>query len=372
MEAIGRLAGGVAHDFNNLLTVVLSYASLLLPTFDPDDRRRGYLDEVRRAGERGAALTQQLLAFSRQQVIERRVLDLAQIVREMDDMIRRLVGEDITVEAAIAPDLGCIRADAGSIEQVIMNLVINARDAMSGGGKLTIEAGNVDVDETYGREHLGGRTGAHVRLTIGDNGTGMDKATQQLIFEPFFTTKPKGKGTGLGLATVFGIVTQSGGSIRVHSEPGQGTTFEVYLPRTDEVSEREAPRTAATSLRGAETVLVAEDEEQLRSVVRRALEQQGFSVLVACSGQQALELCEGHAGAIDLLITDVVMPGVSGRQLAEQLASLRPTMRVLYMSGYTENAIANHDVGDARMAFLPKPFTPEVLVRKVRETLDER
>jgi two-component system cell cycle sensor histidine kinase/response regulator CckA len=370
MEAIGRLAGGVAHDFNNLLTVVLSYVSLLLPTFAPHDRRREHLEEIGRAGERGAALTQQLLAFSRQQVIERRVLDLALIVGDMGAMIRRLVGEDVAVEAAIAPDLGRIKADAGSIEQVILNLVINARDAMPAGGTLRIEARNVELDEGSGHEHLGGGAGAHVLLAIHDTGTGMDRATQQRIFEPFFTTKPKGKGTGLGLATVFGIVTQAGGHIRVDSAPGRGTTFEVYLPRTDEACERAAPRTAAAPLEATETILVAEDEAPLRGVVRHALEQQGFTVLVAGSGHEAIELCGRHAGRIDLLLTDVVMPGLGGRELAAWLAPLRPSMKVLYMSGYTDHAIANHDVGDAKMAFLAKPFTPEALVRKVRETLD--
>jgi PAS domain S-box-containing protein len=375
MEAIGRLAGGVAHDFNNLLTVVLSYTSLLLPSFGPHDRRREFVDEMRRAGERGAALTQQLLAFSRQQVIQPTVLDLAQIVGDMNAMIRRLVGEDVIVEAAIAPDLGCIKADAGSIEQVILNLVINARDAMPGGGTLTLEARNVDVDEAHGREHLGGLSGAHVRLAVRDTGVGMDPATQQRIFEPFFTTKPKGKGTGLGLATVFGIVTQAGGHIQVHSEPGEGTTFEVYLPRADEVEAHETPGSAAaaaSSLEGTETILVAEDEEQLRNVVRRALEQQGFSVLVAGSGDEALERFGGHAGKIDLLVTDMVMPGLSGRELAQRLAPLRPSMKILYISGYTEDAIASPAAGEARMTLLPKPFTPETLLRKVRETLDGR
>jgi PAS domain S-box-containing protein len=368
MEAIGRLAGGVAHDFNNLLTVVLSYANLLIPTLDPADRRRDYLEEVRRAGERGAALTQQLLAFSRQQVIERRVLDLAQIVREMDAMIRRLVGEDVVVEAVIAPDLGRIKADASSIEQVILNLVINARDAMPEGGRLLIAAENIELDEAYGREHLGGISGEHVLLSISDTGVGMDKATQQRIFEPFFTTKTKG--TGLGLATVFGIVRQAGGNIWVYSEPGKGTIIKVYLPRTYEVGTREAPRTTGSLFKGAETILVAEDEEPLRQVVRRTLETQGFSVLVASSGAEAIELCQRHQGKIDLLLTDMVMPRMSGRELADRLAPLRPSMKVLYMSGYTENAIANHDVGVARMSFLPKPLTPDALLRKVREVLD--
>jgi PAS domain S-box-containing protein len=371
MEAIGRLAGGVAHDFNNLLTVVLSYASLLLPTFQPNDRRREFVDQMRLAGERGAALTHQLLAFSRQQVIQPRVLDLAEIVRDMNAMIRRLVGEDVTVETVIAPELGRIKADASSIEQVILNLVVNARDAMPGGGRLTLEADNVDVDEAHGREHLGGSAGAHVRLSVSDTGVGMDKATQQLIFEPFFTTKPKGKGTGLGLATVFGIVTQAGGHIRVHSEPGRGTTFEVLLPRTDEALASEVPRGIASSLVGTETILVAEDEAQLRDVVRRALEQQGFSVLVAGSGLEALALFGGHLGQIDLLITDMVMPDLSGRDLAARLAPRRPSMKILYMSGYIEDAIAGHGADDPRTRFLPKPFTPEALVRKVRETLDD-
>jgi PAS domain S-box-containing protein len=368
MEAIGRLAGGVAHDFNNLLTVVLSYTDLLIPTLDPTDRRRNYLEEVQRAGERGAALTQQLLAFSRQQVIERKVLDLARIVLEMDAMIRRLVGEDVVVEAVIAPDLGRIKADASSIEQVILNLVVNARDAMPEGGKLTIEAENVDLDETYGREHLGGIAGEHVLLAISDTGVGMDRATQQRIFEPFFTTKAKG--TGLGLATVFGIVKQAGGNLWVSSEPGKGTIIKVYLPRTHEVAHREVPRSTVRLFQGTETILVAEDEEQLRQVVRRTLENQGFSVLIASSGMEAIELCEQHPGKIDLLLTDMVMPRMSGRELADRLAPLRPSMKVLYISGYTENAIANHDIGDARISFLPKPLTPDTLLRKVREVLD--
>ncbi|HEX2684965.1 MAG TPA: ATP-binding protein [Kofleriaceae bacterium] len=370
MDAMGRLAGGVAHDFSNLLTIVLSYASLLLPAFEPDDRRRHYVEEMKRAGERGVALTQQLLAFSRQQVIEHKVLDLATIVREMDAMIRRLVGEDVTVTTVIAPDLGRIKADASSIEQVILNLVINARDAMPRGGKLTIEAHNDEVDEAYGREHLGGTMGAQVLLAISDTGVGMDQTTQQRIFEPFFTTKSKGKGTGLGLATVFGIVTQAGGNIRVASEPGQGTTFQVYLPRTDEPGEHQVTRSTVISLQGVETILVAEDEEQLRNVVRRTLERQGFSVLMARSGSEAIELCETHAGTIALLLTDLVMPGMSGRELADRLVPLRPSIKILYMSGYTENAIANHDLRDARMAFLAKPFTPESLLHKVRELLD--
>jgi two-component system cell cycle sensor histidine kinase/response regulator CckA len=315
-------------------------------------------------------LTQQLLAFSRQQVIQPRVLDLALIVGDMNAMIRRLVGEDVIVEAVIAPDLGRIKADASSIEQVILNLVVNARDAMRGGGRLTLEARNVDLDEPHGHEHLGGLSGAHVLLAISDTGVGMDRATQQLIFEPFFTTKPKGQGTGLGLATVFGIVKQSGGSISVHSEPGEGTTFRVYLPRTDEVETHEAPRSAASSLEGTETILVAEDEEQVRDVVRRTLEQRGFSVLVACNGHEAIELGGAHPGPIHLLLTDVVMPGLSGRQLADRLSPLRPSMKIVYMSGYTENALASHDAGDARLVLLPKPFTPEALLRKVRDTLD--
>ena len=370
LEAIGRLAGGVAHDFNNLLTVVLSYVNLMLPSFALGDRRRGYLEEVRRAGERGAALTQQLLAFSRQQVVERKVLDLGQILRELDAMIRRLVGDDVEVDVAIADDLEAIKADASSIEQVIVNLVVNARDAMPMGGRLILEARNLDLGEGTGYEHLGGIRGPHVMIAVSDTGIGMDRDTQQRIFEPFFTTKPRGKGTGLGLATAFGAVKQAGGTISVYSEPGRGSTFKVYLPRTTEAREIEAPRGPVRSLRGTETILVAEDEEQLRRVMQRALEEQGFSVLSARDGHEAIALGERHAGPIDLLLTDLVMPNMSGRELVARLAPIRPAMKVLYMSGYTESSIANHDVGDARMAFLPKPMTPDSLVRKVREVID--
>jgi len=371
LEAIGRLAGGVAHDFNNLLSVVLSYTNLLVPTLAADDPRRAHLEEVKRAGERGAALTQRLLAFSRQQVIEQRVLDLGRILGEMAPMLRRLVGEDVAMAVSIAPDLGRIKADSGSIEQVILNLVINARDAMPKGGRLMLELENVELDEAHGREHLGGIAGPHVLLSVSDTGVGMDRATQQRIFEPFFTTKPVGKGTGLGLATVFGIVTQAGGNVWVYSEVGAGTVFKVFLPRTEEEGPREAPRSAATRLGGTETILLTEDEQQLRTVMQRTLEEEGFTVLAAAGGPEAVELCQGYDGEIHLLLTDMIMPRMSGRELVERVAPLRPSMKILFMSGYTERALARRGAGDPRFAFLPKPITPDTLLRKVREVLDD-
>ncbi|HWO17446.1 MAG TPA: ATP-binding protein, partial [Kofleriaceae bacterium] len=369
LEAIGRLAGGVAHDFNNLLTVVLSYVHLLLPAFPQGDPRRHYLDEVKRAGERGAALTRQLLAFSRQQVMARKVIDPAQILREMDTLIRKLAGKRVEVDVAIADDVGNIKADASSIEQVIMNLVVNARDAMPEGGRLSIELRNVDLDAVGAHEQLGDLRGSHVMLAVGDTGIGMDRETQQRIFEPFFTTKPRGKGTGLGLPTVFGIVTQAGGAISVESEPGRGSLFRVYLPLTREALEPAVPRSPVRSLRGTETILVADDDEQLRQVVRQTLEAQGYTVLVAADGPEAIALCERSAGPIHLLLTDLVMPHMSGRELAGRLASIRPAMKVLYMSGYAEVVTASHDLGATHAALLQKPITPESLLRKLREVL---
>ena len=369
LEAVGRLAGGVAHDFNNLLTVVLSYVHLLLPAFPQGDPRRHYLDEVKRAGERGAALTRQLLAFSRQQVMARKVIDPAQILREMDTLIRKLAGKRVEVDVAIADDVGNIKADASSIEQVIMNLVVNARDAMPEGGRLSIELRNVDLDAVGAHEQLGDLRGSHVMLAVGDTGIGMDRETQQRIFEPFFTTKPRGKGTGLGLPTVFGIVTQAGGAISVESEPGRGSLFRVYLPLTREALEPAVPRSPVRSLRGTETILVADDDEQLRQVVRQTLEAQGYTVLVAADGPEAIALCERSAGPIHLLLTDLVMPHMSGRELAGRLASIRPAMKVLYMSGYAEVVTASHDLGATHAALLQKPITPESLLRKLREVL---
>lgn len=371
MEAIGRLAGGVAHDFNNLLSVILSYSVLLLEELKPDDPNRADLEEIQKAGERAADLTQQLLSFSRRQVIEPQILDLNDLVTDMDKMIRRLVSEDIEVNTRTARRLGKVFFDRGKIEQVIMNLVVNARDAMVAGGRLTIETENVNLDETYARNHLGATPGPHVMVAVSDTGVGMDRATQERIFEPFFTTKALGAGTGLGLSTVFGIVKQGGGNIWVYSEPGKGTTFKIYLPRTDEVeAEIQGPVRVVTDLHGSETILLVEDDDQLRAVARGILERSGYRVLEARSGGEALLQCETHADMIHLLLTDVVMPQMSGRELAQRLLPERPGMRVLYMSGYTDNAIVHHGVLDPGVALLQKPITPELLLRRVREVLE--
>ncbi|HVH08772.1 MAG TPA: ATP-binding protein, partial [Gemmatimonadales bacterium] len=371
MEAVGRLAGGVAHDFNNLLTAILGSTELLREMIPTDHPGREEAEETRKAALRAADLTRQLLAFSRQQVLAPRVLSLNDVVVDMDRMLRRLIGEDIDLRTVLAGDLGAVRADPGQLEQVIVNLAVNARDAMPTGGKLTIETANTALDEAYAAARPVVAAGRYVMLAVSDTGAGMDEATKARLFEPFFTTKPKGKGTGLGLATVYGIVKQSGGYISVYSEPGRGATFKVYLPRVDAAVEPvEAAPAAGGSLRGSETVLVVEDQGEVRSLTRRVLEARGYQVLVAASGQEAMRLAEERPGAIDLLLTDVIMPGMSGRGLGLLLAAAHPAMKVLYVSGYADESIVHQGMLEPGVWFLQKPFTPEALARKVREVLE--
>ncbi len=371
MEAVGTLAGGIAHDFNNLLSVILSYGDLLLEDLKQSDPMRDDLEQIIRAGRRAHDLTRQMLAFSRQQVLQPRVVDINRTVGATTRMLKRLIGEDIELTLNTAARSPNVFVDPGQIEQVLMNLVLNARDAMPQGGKLTIETSNLSFDDRYASEHLGVSPGKHIMLSVTDTGLGMDESVRSRIFEPFFTTKEKGKGTGLGLSTVFGIVKQSGGSIWVYSEPGQGTAFKIYLP---EVDAAKTPVTAEASAenrqRGTETVLLVEDDPQVRTLAHTILGRHGYQVLQAASGEEALAQCERHQGPIQLLLTDVIMPRMSGRELAERIAKLRPDTRILFMSGYTDDAIVHHGVLSSEMSFVQKPILPGPLLAKIREVLD--
>jgi hypothetical protein len=369
MEAVGRLAGGVAHDFNNILGVVLGYGDILSRRLPDGDALKGKVTEIVKAAERGAGLTRQLLAFSRQQVLQPRVLDLNVVMGEMDKMLRRLIGENIELKARPQEGLGAVMADPGQMEQVVMNLAVNARDAMPAGGSILLETRDVDLDESYVRMHPNARLGAHVMLAVSDTGEGMDAETLSRIYEPFFTTKPKGKGTGLGLSTVHGIVEQSGGSIEVYSEIGRGTTFKIFLPRVEGRTEGAAAAVGTPPTTGTETVLLVEDEAALRGMLRETLEDAGYRVLEAARPAQALAIAGSHQGNIHMMLTDVVMPGMSGRELAEKLKPLRPGAPVVFMSGYTDDAIGHHGLLDAGTHFLQKPFTSQQLLVKCREVL---
>ncbi len=372
LEAIGRLAGGIAHDFNNVLTVIKATCQISLLGLDERDPLYGNLKEIESSADRAADLTRQLLAFSRRQVMEMEVLDLNDIIRGLNKMLHRLLGEDIELVASLRERIGKIKADRGQIEQVIINLAVNARDAMPDGGKLTIETADVELDEEYARTHIDVQPGRYVMLSVNDTRVGMTPEVKARLFEPFFTTKEKGKGTGLGLATVYGIVKQSGGHIWVYSEPGQGTTFKIYLPRVDEALTEKKKEVNEEIPRGSETILVVEDEEKVRNLAVLILKGRGYKVLEASDGGEALLICEKYKEPIDLILTDVVMPRMNGRELAERLKEIHPEMKVLFMSGYPENVIVHHGVLEEGVNFVHKPFTLEGLARKVREVLDKQ
>ncbi len=371
MEAVGKLAGGVAHDFNNLLTAINGYSEICLRRLTPDNPVYHNIEQIKKAGDRAASLTRQLLAFSRKQILQPRVIDLNQVVVEMNEMLHRLIGEDIDLLMKLAPDLGKVMADPNQVEQVLMNLLINARDAMPDGGKLTIETSNFYIGGEYAARHMSVRPGYYVMLAVTDTGCGMDAATQERIFEPFFTTKEVGKGTGLGLATVYGIVKQSEGNIWVYSEVNHGTSFKIYLPFVETATGESKGKTAKREFaKGSETVLLVEDEELVRKMTSEILQESGYQVLAAKNGREGLRLGQQHPGVIHLMLTDVVMPQMSGRELAERLTPFRHDMKVLYMSGYTDDAIVHHGVLDEGTAFIGKPFDPVDLTRKIREMLE--
>jgi PAS domain S-box-containing protein len=372
MEAVGRLAGGIAHDFNNLLTAIIGTTSLVLEDLGLESRARLDIQEIEKAAKRAAGLTRQLLIFSRQQVLEPRALDLNALVANLEKMLHRLIGEDIELRTKPAAALGAVRADPGQLEQAIVNLVVNARDAMPQGGRLTIETAEVELDRSYVAGHVPTQPGPYVLLAISDTGVGMDGATKARLFEPFFTTKEPGRGTGLGLATVYGIVKQSGGYVWAYSELGHGTTFKIYLPRVAETPEAPESTTGTpTPARGSETVLVVEDQEEVRKLTKRVLQARGYTVLTARNGAEALEIVGQHPTRIHLMVTDVVMPGMNGRELAQLACAKRSDLKVLYVSGYTGEAVLQHRLLEPGVAFLQKPFTPDVLARKTREVLDD-
>jgi CheY-like chemotaxis protein len=370
MEAVGRLAGGVAHDFNNLLMAITGYGELMRAKVLRDDPLYGHLENILKAGDRAAALTQQLLTFSRQQVIQPQVIDLSRVVLDLESMLRRLIGEDLHLEVVTDRSPAVVKADPGQMGQIIMNLVVNARDAMPQGGRLTLKISAVDLTESCNSRFGPAPPGAYVILVAQDTGVGMDEDTQAHVFEPFFTTKEPGKGTGLGLSTVYGIVKQSGGYLDLESSPGAGSAFTIYLPRLEAVVEPSKAKIPITaSFQGDETILLVEDEDMLRGLLAKFLRLYGYTVLEARHGGEALLACERHPGPIHLMVTDVVMPQMSGRELADRLTPLRPDMKVLYMSGYTEDALVQHGVADLSVAFLQKPFRPIELARRVYAVL---
>jgi PAS domain S-box-containing protein len=370
MEAVGQLAGGVAHDFNNLLGVILGYTGLMLDRLGLDDPQRKSIEEIQKAGDRAALLTRQLLAFSRKQVLQPKVIDLNAVVAGAEKLLQRLIGENIELRAVLNPELCRVKADPGQIEQIIMNLAVNARDAMPSGGKLTIETSNMEFDEAYTAQHPSTRTGPHVMLAVTDTGCGMDAETKAHMFEPFFTTKEFGKGTGLGLSTVYGIVKQSGGSVWVYTEPGLGTSFKIYLACVDAVPEIEPPNDKVMNVvAGSQTILIVEDDPALLQVTHRSLEEVGYAILEARSSKEAIDISESHTGPIHLMVTDVVLPGMSGVKLAAYLSAQRPEMKVLYVSGYTNDTVFHHGVLEPGLAFLQKPFSARTLARRVGEVL---
>ena len=371
LAEIGQLAGGIAHDFNNILMVIKGYSDFALQKLAAEDPIREDIDEIKSAGRRASALTRQLLAFSRKQILQPQTLNLNDLILNIDKMLRRMIGENIELITLPHPDLWYVKVDPGQIEQIIVNLSVNARDVMPDGGVLTIETANVHLDPTYAREHSDTQPGSYVMLAISDTGCGMDEETQQQIFEPFFTTKEKGKGTGLGLSTVYGIVKQSNGNIWVYSEPEKGTTFKIYFPRTSEPVETEKQeKTSLSSLSGSETILIVEDDKNVRSIIIRTLQMYGYTVLEASHGQEALQISKEYGQEIHLLLTDVIMPGMSGRTVAERMAPLFPSIKVLFMSGYTDNAIVHHGILDKGVELIQKPFVPAALAKRVRELLD--